>query len=108
MGRRVAVFSASQPASQPADRLSYKIFKVEYLSNQWSDLPPILNLSLWDQSKLPIMKMAFTGRRPQNIQTGISQQPPIGSSSNFRDGKLIKMKMTSNGRRPQNIKICIS
>jgi hypothetical protein len=61
------------------------------------------------------MKMAFTGRQPQNIKTGISQQPLIGSSSNFKlkvlgpeqNGKLINTKMTSNGRQPQNIKICI-
>ena len=28
-----------QSPSQPANRLSYNIFKVEYLSNYWSDLP---------------------------------------------------------------------
>ena len=29
-----------------------KILKVEYLSNFWSDLPQILNLSLGDQTKI--------------------------------------------------------
>ena len=29
-----------------------KILKVEYLSNQWSDLPQILNLSSGDQTKI--------------------------------------------------------
>ena len=29
-----------------------KIFKVEYLSNHWSDFPKILNLSLGDQTKI--------------------------------------------------------
>ena len=29
-----------------------KILKVEYLSNQWSDFPQILNLSLGDQGKI--------------------------------------------------------
>jgi hypothetical protein len=29
-----------------------KIFKVEYLSNHWLDLPQISNLSLGDQTKI--------------------------------------------------------
>ena len=29
-----------------------KILKVEYLSNHWSDLPQILNLSFGDQTKM--------------------------------------------------------
>ena len=29
-----------------------KILKLEYLSNRWSDLPQLLNLSLWDQTKI--------------------------------------------------------
>ena len=29
-----------------------KILKVEYLSNHWSDLPQIFNLSLGDQTKI--------------------------------------------------------
>jgi hypothetical protein len=28
-----------------------KLLKDEYLSNHWSDLPQILNLSSWDQTK---------------------------------------------------------
>ena len=31
-----------------------KIFKVEFLSNHWSDLPQILNLCWGEQSKLEI------------------------------------------------------
>ena len=52
-----------------------KIFKVEYLSNHWSDFPQILNLSLGDQTKIRNAyneddlqkKTASNGRRPQNI-----------------------------------------
>ena len=29
-----------------------KILKVEYLSNQWSDISQILNLSSWDQNRI--------------------------------------------------------
>ena len=29
-----------------------KILKFEFLSNHWSDFPQILNLSLWDQTKI--------------------------------------------------------
>ena len=29
-----------------------EMLKVEYLSNQWSDLPQILNLSLGDKTKI--------------------------------------------------------
>ena len=50
-----------------------KIFIVEYLSNQWSDLAQILNLSLYDQTKVekyikwrwPRMKMTLNGKQPQ-------------------------------------------
>ena len=38
-----------------------KILKVEYLSNHWSDLPKILNLSLSDQTKI---KYCLKWRRP--------------------------------------------
>ena len=43
-----------------------KILKVEYLSNHWSDLPQILNLSLGDQtkSKNELIKMFSNGRWP--------------------------------------------
>jgi hypothetical protein len=43
---------ASQPASQPTDNLSYKIFKMEYIRNRLLDLPKILNISLWDHTKI--------------------------------------------------------
>ena len=39
-----------------------KIFKVEYPSNHWSDLPQILNLSLGDQTKI---KYCLKWRRPK-------------------------------------------
>jgi hypothetical protein len=29
-----------------------KMLKFEYLSNRWSDLPQLLNSSLWDQTKI--------------------------------------------------------
>ena len=58
-----------------------KILKVEYLSNHWLDLPQILKLSLWDQTKI---KNCSNGRQPQNIKSGISQQPLIRSYLNFK------------------------
>ena len=36
---------------QPPMEEDLKTLKVEYLSNQWLDIPQILNLSLRDQSK---------------------------------------------------------
>ena len=38
-----------------------KIWKVEYLSNHWSDRTQILNLSYWDQTKV---QKVIKGRRP--------------------------------------------
>jgi hypothetical protein len=35
----------------PSSTFSQLISKLEYLSNHLSDLPQILNLSLWDQTK---------------------------------------------------------
>jgi hypothetical protein len=65
MGRRVVLYSSvtSQPASQPATRTTYlfKIFKVEYFINPWSDLPQILHLSLGYQPKI---ENCFEWRRP--------------------------------------------
>ena len=58
MGRRVAVFSST---SQPPDRLSYKIFKMEYRMNRLLDLPQILNISLGDLKKI---KNGLKGRQP--------------------------------------------
>ena len=53
-----------------------KILKVEYLSNHWSDLPQILNLSSGDQTKIKMLEIKTTsnGRRPQNMKSGISQK----------------------------------
>jgi hypothetical protein len=58
-----------------------KILKVEYLSNHWSDLSQIWNLSLWDQTKI---KNCSNRRQPPNIKSEISQQPLIGSYSNVK------------------------
>ena len=69
-----------------------KISNFEYLSNHWSDLPKILNLSsgeetqiknTWNEDNLQ-WKTTSKGRRPQNIKSWISQQQMIGSSSNVR------------------------
>ena len=53
-----------------------KIFKVEYLSNHWSDLPQILNLRSGDQTKIKKMlkfKTTSNGRWPQkNLKLNIS------------------------------------
>ena len=56
-------------------RLS-QLLKVEYLSNYWSDISQILNLSLYDQSKLIIF---------------------------FSNEDDSKWKMTSNGRLPNKL-----
>ena len=71
---------------------NFKIFKVEYLSNHWLKLAQILNLSLYDQTKVTntlnaddhLWKMTLIRRKPQNIDSGISQQPLIGSCSNCK------------------------
>ena len=64
----------------------HKISKVKYINNHWLDLPPILNLSSGDQTKIKMLEMKTTsnGRRPQNNKSWISQQHLIGSSSNFK------------------------
>ena len=103
-----------------------KISNLDYLSNHWSDLPQMLYLSLWDQTKiedclkwrrLPMednhkisnikisnpnwkfleVKMTFYWRQPQNIKSGISQQPLIWTSSNFKLNQ-IKIKYCLNWR----------
>jgi hypothetical protein len=66
-----------------------KILKVEYLSNHWSDLLQISNLSYGDQTQIKFglnfeIKMTSDGRWLQNIKSGISQQHLIGSSSNCK------------------------
>ena len=49
----------------------FKILKVEYLSNYWSDFPQILNLSKGDQTKIKMLKTKMTSnwRPPQNIKS---------------------------------------
>ena len=57
------------------------ILKVEYLSNHLLDPTQTLNLSLNDQTilyKFFKWKTTSTGRRPQIIKSGISQQPLYG------------------------------
>ena len=62
-----------------------KILKVEYISNNWSDLSQILNFSSGDQTKMKNTwneedlqwKTNSNGRRPQNIKSWIYQQPMI-------------------------------
>jgi hypothetical protein len=74
------------------EKINVPNLKFEYLSNHWSDLPQILNLSLGDQAQIKNAsneddlqwKTTLNGRWPQNIKSGISQQPLIGSSSNFK------------------------
>ena len=71
-----------------------KIFKVEYLSNHWLDLPQTLNLRsgdkiknkhAWNEEDLQYKKTtSHNGRQPQNIKSWIFQQPLIGSSSNLK------------------------
>jgi hypothetical protein len=101
---------------QPKFEDDLKILIVEYLSNHWSDLAQILNLSLYDQSKVykcmkwrwPPMEDDLNKRQPQNIDSGISQQPLIGSCSNVKlkliwpnqSLQMLKTMMSSHGRRP--------
>ena len=69
-----------------------KIWKVEYLSSHWLDLPQILNINSWDRNRVKKgldendlqWKTSPNGRWPQNIQSWISQKPLIGSPSNFK------------------------
>ena len=94
-----------------------QISKVKYLSNYWSNLPHLLNLDLYDQSKL---YKRFKWRRPpmeddrkwkttSNIKSKISQQLLAKSFPNFklrvmwpkRTLQMFEMKTTSNGRWPQ-------
>ena len=77
-----------------------KIFKVEYLSNHYSNPPQNLNLSLGDQTKIKILERNTTlnGRGPPDIKSRISRQPLIGSASN------IYLKLRGQKRRPQNVK----
>ena len=76
---------ASQPPTHPASRLfSPTLLKVKYLSNHLSDHPQILNLSLFDQTKL------HKWRQPPmeddlKYQIKISQQPLlVGSPQIFQ------------------------
>ena len=75
----------SLPASQPTAYLT--IYLKWNISATTDRIFPNIKLKLKEPNrnwKLPIMKTTYTGRWPQNIKTGISQQPLIGSSSNFK------------------------
>jgi hypothetical protein len=83
-----------------------KIWKVEYLSNQWSDLTQVWKWSYWDQ--LRVYKGIKGIKWRWNLKSGISQQPLVGSYSNL-NLKLIwstqivhryQTKMTSNVKQP--------
>ena len=68
----------------------HQILNMEYLSNYWSDLSQILNLSLYDRSKLQ-MKRISNGRWPKwkttsNIECSISQQLLFSSLPNLNCG----------------------
>ena len=46
-----------------------EISKIEYLSNHWSDLPQILNLSSGDQTKIKMLRMKTTnGRMEEDLK----------------------------------------
>ena len=94
-----------------------QISKVKYLTNNWSDLPKILYLGLYDQSKVykclkwrrPIMKEDLKWKTTSSIKIKISQQLLVCSSPNFKlrlmwpkqTLEMFKINTTSNGRRPQ-------
>ena len=69
-----------------------QISKVKYLSNYWPDLRQILDLGLYDQSKLykflkrrqPQMEDDLKWKTTSNIKSEISQQLLVRSSPNFR------------------------
>ena len=96
-----------------------KILKVEYLSNHWSDLPHIWNLSLVDQTKT-IFEMKTTSDRPlteeehkilkvEYLSNHWSDLPQISNLSLGDQTKIkFEMKTTSDGRWPQTIKSGIS
>ena len=60
-----------------------KILKVEYISNHWTYLHKMFNLSLGDQTEMVEMKTTSNRRRHRNIKNRISQQLNR-SSSNFQ------------------------
>ena len=101
---------------QPNVEDDLKIWKVEYVSNHWSDLTQIWNLSLYGFAKRytsvkwrwPPMEDDLKWRWPQNMKSWILQQPLVGF---YSDLKLMliglnqrvqrcQMKITSIGRQP--------
>ena len=58
---------------RPLMEADLKIWEIEYLSNHWSDLPQILNISSWDQIEFTKglneddlqWKMTYNGRWPK-------------------------------------------
>ena len=65
---------------QPQMEDDLKILNMEYLSNHWSDLLQIFNLS---------------SKATSNIKSGISQQPLVWSSSNFK----LKLRWTNQNKK---------
>ena len=101
----------------PSMEEDLKKWKVEILSNHWSDLTQIWYLSYLVKPECTFTKISnkndlqwkttSNGRKPQNIKSRISQQPLVGSYSNLKL-KLLGSKHSanykgikwSNGRRP--------
>ena len=98
-----------------------QILKLKYLCNHWLDLPQILNLSLYDQTRLYIwiksrrsqMKDDLQWKTTTNIKSEISLQPVVGSSPNFKlkliwpnqTLHMIQTKTDSNGTQTQTLKV---
>jgi hypothetical protein len=107
---------ANQPASQPTDLLSYKIFKLEYLSNYLLDLTQILNLSIWDQTKIenclkqrvPQMEDNLKILKMEYFSNLLSDLPQILKLTLWDQTEIDRNQAALNRRRPQNIKIRIS
>ena len=95
IGRRVVLFSLSQPASQPASQppyrpkqnLSLSGISQEPIVGSYSNFKLELSFKLrWPNpiGQILNMKKTSNGRWPQNIRSGISQEPMVGSYSNFK------------------------
>ena len=49
---RIVTHHMSSETTHPPSRPTVNVCDMEYLSNYWTDLPQILNLSLGDQTKI--------------------------------------------------------
>jgi hypothetical protein len=79
---------------QPQMEDDLKILNMEYLSNHWSDLLQIFNLSSEDQPKIKRLKMKTTSdkRQPQILKV---EYPLVWSSSNFK----LKLRWTNQNKK---------